>query len=110
VDLFIQPNVAVAGDIEGFGLVVLEAALHARPVVASRLEGLADAIIEGKSGILIESENSEQYVRTLEKLLKNSSELKAMGRTARNFVLNNCSWQKVASKYLELIKQIVNPV
>jgi phosphatidylinositol alpha-1,6-mannosyltransferase len=110
VDLFIQPNVAVAGDIEGFGLVVLEAALHARPVVASRLEGLADAIIEGKSGILIESENSEQYVRTLEKLLKNPSELKAMGRTARNFVLNNCSWQKVASKYLELIKQIVNPV
>lgn len=106
VDLFIQPNVRVPDDIEGFGLVVLEAGLHARPVVASRLEGLKDAVIEGKNGVLLDPENSELYIRTIEKLLENPAELKAMGRSTRNFVLYNCSWQQVASRYLQILENI----
>jgi phosphatidylinositol alpha-1,6-mannosyltransferase len=108
VDIFIQPNVRVPDDMEGFGLVVLEAALHARPVVASRLEGLMDAVIEGKTGILLEPENSELYIRTIERLLENSAEIRAMGRSARRFVLSNCTWQKVAGRYLQIIENVVN--
>lgn len=107
VDIFIQPNVKVPDDMEGFGLVVLEAALHARPVVASRLEGLTDAVTEGKNGVLIEPENRELYIRTIEKLLKSPSELKEMGRSARSFVLAHCSWQKVADRYLRIIENIL---
>ena len=107
VDLFIQPNVKVPDDMEGFGLVVLEAALHARPVVASRLEGLKDAVTEGKNGILLEPENSELYIRTIEKLLESPSELKEMGRNTRSFVLAHCSWQKVAERYLQIVENIV---
>lgn len=107
VDIFIQPNIKVADDMEGFGLVILEAALHGRPVVASRLEGLADAVTAGKNGILLESENSDAYIRTLQELLEKPAELQAMGRTAREFVLANYSWDKIAGRYLQLVENLV---
>ncbi|MEO5588471.1 MAG: glycosyltransferase family 4 protein, partial [Gemmatimonadaceae bacterium] len=45
-DLFIMPNVTVDGDMEGFGLVMLEAGLSGVPTVASAIEGIADVITE----------------------------------------------------------------
>lgn len=46
-DAFVLPNVAVPGDMEGFGLAATEAALAGLPVVASDLEGLRDAVPPG---------------------------------------------------------------
>src|SRR5664279_2301906 len=45
-DLFVQPNIAVPGDIEGFGLVTIEAAMRGTPVVAADLEGIQDAVVD----------------------------------------------------------------
>src|SRR5688500_2614734 len=45
-DLFVMPNVRVAGDMEGFGLVMVEAGLCGLPVIASRIEGIADVVTE----------------------------------------------------------------
>ena len=49
--LFVMPNIPVAGDMEGFGLVCIEAAANGLPVVAAKLEGIADAVIEGETGL-----------------------------------------------------------
>jgi len=49
--LFVMPNVPVSGDMEGFGLVCIEAASVGLPVVAAELEGIADAVIPGETGI-----------------------------------------------------------
>jgi len=48
--LLVMPNVPVAGTMEGFGIVCIEAAGRGLPVVASRLEGLTDAVLEGVTG------------------------------------------------------------
>lgn len=106
VDIFVQPNIKVNGDMEGFGLVVLEAALHARPVIASRLEGLADAISDGENGILLESENTEQYVMSIQALLQDQELLKETGNKARDYVLENYSWENIAEQYLQLIESV----
>tara|TARA_R100001143_G_C3343487_1_gene125518 strand:- start:317 stop:1387 length:1071 start_codon:yes stop_codon:yes gene_type:complete len=106
VDIFVQPNIKVNGDMEGFGLVVLEAALHARPVIASRLEGLADAINDGENGILLESENTEQYVMSIQALLQDQALLKETGNTARDYVLENYSWKNIAEQYLQIIESV----
>jgi glycosyltransferase involved in cell wall biosynthesis len=48
-----MPNIPVSGDMEGFGLTALEASASGSLVVASDLEGISDAIRDGKNGFLI---------------------------------------------------------
>ena len=50
-DLFIMPNIPVPGDMEGFGIVLLEANLAAAPVVATDLEGIKDVVENGKKRV-----------------------------------------------------------
>jgi phosphatidylinositol alpha-1,6-mannosyltransferase len=49
-DLFVMPNIPVAGDKEGFGVVMLEAGLCGMPSIASRIEGIADVIRTARTG------------------------------------------------------------
>ena len=52
-DIFIMPNITVPGDVEGFGIVTLEAGSCGLPVVASNIQGLRDAVMDGKTGYLV---------------------------------------------------------
>ena len=81
-DVFVQPNVAVQGDMEGFGLVTVEAALRGTPVVAADLEGIKDAVIGGRTGILLPSQEPELWAQCLTDLL---NDLPALERAGRRF-------------------------
>ncbi|MEF3692382.1 MAG: glycosyltransferase family 4 protein [Candidatus Moraniibacteriota bacterium] len=105
-DLFVQPNIRINGDMEGFGISVIEAGACEIPVLASDLEGLKDAIKEGQNGFLVEPENSTAYIEKINKLFENKSELKNFGKQAREFVKDNYSWEIIVRRYLEEIKNI----
>jgi glycosyltransferase involved in cell wall biosynthesis len=108
VDLFVQPNIKVAHDTEGFGLVVLESALQGTFVVASRLEGLVDAIEDGVNGSLVEAGNPLAYKSRIESLLKDPDGLSAMGERARRFVIDRFGWDAVAASYERVMSQLVD--
>ncbi len=78
-DLFVQPNVPVAGDMEGFGLVVIEAVLRGTPVVGAALEGILDAIVDGKTGILVRAADADAWVDTLTRLVAEPAALADLG-------------------------------
>jgi len=61
VDIVVSPNIKVHGSMEGFGINAIEAAVCERIVLASDIEGLLDAIKDGKNGKLIESENETAW-------------------------------------------------
>lgn len=105
-DIFVQPNIKVDGDMEGFGLVVLEAAHYRTLVVASELEGLKDAIQEGKNGLLVEHENSAAFINTLQPLMENSSFCNYFGNAAHKYVKAKFSWQIIADKYTAILNQV----
>jgi phosphatidylinositol alpha-1,6-mannosyltransferase len=58
-DLFVLPVKATRTDVEGFGLVYAEAAASGLPVLASRAGLATDAIVDGTSGILLDSSSPE---------------------------------------------------
>jgi glycosyltransferase involved in cell wall biosynthesis len=105
-DLFIQPNIKVKGDMEGFGIAVLEANIHGLPVLGSRLEGLKDSIAEGKNGWLIESENKQHFINKILEVSRSGHELKLAGEKARIFCLQQFCWDKIADQYIDVFLKL----
>ena len=104
-DVYIKPNIRVEGTMEGFGLVAIEAASCKIPVIASNLEGLKDAIKDGQNGFLIEPYDIDGYVKKINELLADDNFRKEFGEKARQFVIENYSWEKISKKYLEEIEK-----
>jgi phosphatidyl-myo-inositol dimannoside synthase len=79
-DIFLAPNIPVAGDMEGFGLVNVEAAMRGTLVVAADLEGIKDAVVPGQTGILLPSGDVTAWVSELTGLLGDRDKLAATGQ------------------------------
>jgi glycosyltransferase involved in cell wall biosynthesis len=78
-DLFIQPNIKVYGDMEGFGLVNVESAVRDTPVLASRLEGIQDAVTDGETGWLVTSEDADDWLDQLSAVVDDRPALREAG-------------------------------
>lgn len=79
-DLFVQPNIRVYGDMEGFGLVNVESAVRDTPVLASRLEGIQDAVTDGETGWLVPSEDADEWRDRLSALVDDRPALAEAGQ------------------------------
>ncbi len=78
-DVFVQPNIPTPGDMEGFGLVVVEAAMAGAPVVAARLEGVSDAVVDQQTGYLVTPGDAAAWVATLGPLIGDPAAAAAIG-------------------------------
>jgi len=106
-DLVVSPNIKVPGTMEGFGINVVEAAACGRMVAASALEGLEDAVKENENGFLVECGNAEAWAEKIKELLADDEFRKKFGEKAREYTVNNFSWEKIARKYLDEIIKVV---
>jgi len=103
---FIMPNIPVEGDMEGFGLVCLEANLRGLPVFAANLEGIADAVQDQKNGSLIPTQDVEAWVKALDVLRKDPGYVRDFGALARQYVLENFGWKKMTAAYFRHFKSL----
>ncbi len=101
VDAFIQPNIPIVGDSEGFGIAPLEAALCARPVFASLLEGIPSAIRQRKNGILLPAGETTAWINALTMFLHNPKSFEPSGLDARTYTLRTFHWDTVVLQYQE---------
>jgi phosphatidyl-myo-inositol dimannoside synthase len=106
-DLFVQPNIPVPGDVEGFGLVVLEASASSTPVVASRLEGLEDAVAENENGVLVSAMDATQFRSTIQRLMHDDVGRLNLAERARRHVEKRHGWSAVANRYLDACRRLV---
>ena len=107
-DIFIQPNIKVSGDMEGFGISVIEAASCKLPVIAANLEGLKDAIKDGENGFLVETEDTEGYLNKINELLADDNYRREFGERARRYAVENYSWKKIVRQYVKVMKGILS--
>lgn len=104
-DIFIMPNIPVPGDMEGFGIVLLEANLAGTPAIASNLEGIKDVIKDGENGYKIEVLNSEMFSAQIDKLI--NEELEILSQHSREYVLKKFAWSNVAQQYISYLNEVI---
>jgi trehalose synthase len=80
-DIVVQKSLA-----EGFGLTVAEAMWKQRPVVASRVGGIQDQIVDGESGLLLDPTDLDCFGRVVSDLLGDRARAEAIGDAARQRV------------------------
>ena len=104
-DLFVMPNIQVAGTMEGFGVVLLEAGLCGLPVVAADLEGICDVIVGGENGLLAQSGNPWAFAQAIRRCWSDRSLLERLAAGTR-CQARHYSWPLVAQQHLDLLQQL----
>lgn len=85
---------------EPFGIALLEAAAHGKPLIASRTDGPASIISEGETGFLFPPGDAKELARLLGVLLSDQGLRRALGEKARKFASSR-RWDRVAEETLE---------
>lgn len=108
-DIFVMPNIPVAGDAEGFGLVALEAASAGLPVIASHLEGISDAVIPNETGILVPPLDANTWSTTITRLLRDSMTRQQLSNRAPKAIRERFSWNTRAEEVLSVFRRLARP-
>lgn len=95
----LMPNIRVEGDMEGFGLVALEASLRRTFVIASDIEGISCAVKPNENGYLLPTEKAAYWAEVIMNLCRNADLVRAKSEKAQDFVLSHYSWDIMVSAY-----------
>jgi phosphatidylinositol alpha-1,6-mannosyltransferase len=95
-DIFALTSVKHGDSVEGFGLVYLEAAAHALPIVAHRVGGVSEAVRDGVTGLLVTPERPAELAAAFEKLIHDVPLRRRLGEAGRIWAARNC-WTENAS-------------
>lgn len=107
-DLFIMPNRTVEGDMEGFGIVALEASARGIPVIATGIEGITDAVIDGRNGFCVGEGDSSKMIDIIKSLIDDPERLSDFGKSAKEFTEDNFSSSKVNARYSEIFRDLLD--
>ena len=88
---------------EGFGLNVVEANALGAPCVAYDVAGLRDSIIDGETGVLVRSGDTEALAEEIVNVLTNENLRVSLSRKALTYS-KSFSWNKVANEFMKVIK------
>src|SRR5262249_15359544 len=99
--------VVIPSRAEGFGLVALQAALMARRVVATRVGGLPEVVVNGETGLLVEPEQ-QALGEAVTFLLAGPQVAAAMGVKARRHAVNNFSFDRHVNAYDGLYRKVIS--
>lgn len=96
-DVFVMPNRQDGADIEGFGIVFLEAAASGRPSIGGNSGGVPEAVDHERTGLLVGGTDPVELAGAIERLARNPDERCAMGRAGRARVLERFTWDHAAA-------------
>lgn len=105
-DLFIMPNIPVPGDMEGFGIVMLEAGLSGLPTVAAHLEGIREVVQPGENGYFVDSGDTKGFADRISALDSHRHVLSDLSDRTVRHVRSTFGWDAVAGNYLAVFSRI----
>ncbi len=107
-DVFLLPVRDEGNDVEGFGIVFLEAAAVGVPSIAGRSGGATEAVIDGETGIVVDPLHVTEIEDALRKLLSDEHARRLMGERARKRVEREFQWSERWAKLREILRESPN--
>ncbi len=105
-DIFVMPTREERrGDIEGFGLVYLEAAAMGKPIVASPAGGAIDAVVAEQTGLFVNPLDLAEIASAVCRLLDSPDLARQMGEAGRQRVLREFSWERTVEQLLTMMDE-----
>lgn len=90
-------------DVEGLGIVYLEASATGVPVVAGKSGGAPESVIDGETGLVVEGWDVGAIAAAVSDLLADPDRAAAMGRAGRRWVVDHWQWRTKAERLSELL-------
>jgi phosphatidylinositol alpha-1,6-mannosyltransferase len=105
-DVFAMPSRSrMAGlEVEGLGIVYLEASACGLPVIAGKSGGAPDAVIEGVTGFVVDGANINAIADSAIALLRDPGRARAMGASGREWVVKKWSWDLWANEFVKVLQ------
>ena len=105
-DIFVMPSRSrLAGlEVEGLGIVYLEASACGLPVIAGNSGGAPDAVLEGETGLVVDGTNKADVAAVVIELLLDAQRCKAMGLRGRQWIIQEWRWDIWAARFAQLLK------
>jgi phosphatidylinositol alpha-1,6-mannosyltransferase len=106
-DVFAMPSRSrLAGlEVEGLGIVYLEASACGLPVVAGASGGAPDAVVEGVTGLVVDGNNLDEIAEAIATLLNDPQAAQRMGSAGRQWIVDNWRWEIWSSQFNKLLQQ-----
>jgi glycosyltransferase involved in cell wall biosynthesis len=93
---------------EGTPVSLIEAQAANKPIVSTRVGGIADIVLEGKTALLADIRDTEQFCHHLLQLVKDDSLRQTLGRNSHKHVMEKFSYQRLVSDMSELYYQLLH--
>lgn len=100
-DLFV-----LTSDTEGIPGVILEAGLLGLAVVATRVGGVPECVLEGETGVLVDRQDEQRLAEAVYELLHDSARRRKLGAKAKSWIGANFTIDKIAGDYVDFYQQV----
>ena len=106
-DIFVLPNRVEQTDVEGFGIVFLEAAASGKPAVGGRSGGVPEAVADGVTGLLVGGTDAEELATTIARLMDSEALRRSLGEAGRARAVREFGWESAAERVSTIHRRLV---
>jgi len=108
-DVFVMPSREnlEACDVEGFGMVFLEASACGKPVVGGLSGGIPDAIVDGVTGFLVDPDSPGDVAKAVKRLLGDRDLAADMGKQGHMRIVRDFNWPRIGAQIKEVLETVV---
>lgn len=91
-------------EVEGLGIVYLEASACGLPVIAGSSGGAPDAVVNGVTGFVVDGQNNQEIAAAAVRLLSDLDQAKKMGAAGREWIIENWRWEIWSERFNKLLQ------
>ena len=107
-DIFVLPAIIDSrGDTEGLGVVLIEALLNKKFVIASNIGGIPDIIKNNKTGFLVKEKNPEEIAKKIMFIVKNFNKIRHIPENGYKYVQKHFNWENIFNRLLSIYKNLI---